>query len=124
MPDDIIESVGPAPKIGRPRWQNLADLLAQPVHLDNARQIIEGKSFTDIASSDERFSRLIKEVEAKPVLPIPTTVMSDNTKLATLAHKAKRSEIQMPDRAFAEFVGRKLPELYETFKKEPEWHDA
>ncbi|WP_119309844.1 plasmid partitioning protein RepB [Cohaesibacter haloalkalitolerans] len=124
IPNDIIERVGCAPKIGRPRWQNLADLLAQPENLDNARQIIEGKSFSDIASSDERFSHLIKEIEAKPALPIPTTVMSGNTKLATLTHKAIRSDIQMPDRAFAEFVARKLPELYETFKREPEWHDT
>nr|WP_321455848.1 plasmid partitioning protein RepB [uncultured Cohaesibacter sp.] len=120
IPDDIIESIGPAPKIGRPRWKDLADLLVQPEHLDNAREIIEGSSFKNIASSDERISHLIKEIEAKPALPPSFDVTSDNTKLATLAHKDKHSVMQMPDRAFAEFVARKLPELYETFKKEPE----
>ncbi|TLP44104.1 plasmid partitioning protein RepB [Cohaesibacter sp. CAU 1516] len=124
IPDDIIESIGPAPRIGRPRWKDLADLLVQPEHLDNAREIIEGKSFKDIASSDERISHLIKEIEAKPALPPSDVVTLDNTKLATLTHKDKRSVMQMPDQSFAIFVSKKLPELYETFKKEPEWNDA
>nr|WP_321443460.1 plasmid partitioning protein RepB [uncultured Cohaesibacter sp.] len=124
IPDDIINSIGAAPKIGRPRWQHLADLLVQTKHLDNARQIVGGKSFLDLASSDERLAHLINEMEAKPALPEPPTVMADNTKLATLVSKANRVDIQMPDRTFAEFVARKLPELYETFKSESEWHDA
>ena len=109
IPNDIIESIGPAPKIGRKRWQDLADLLAHSAHLKTARHIIQDTSFEDLVSSDERFLHLAKAIEAKPARPKPTILMSGNTTLGKLAPKANHSDIQLPDHAFAEFVADKVP---------------
>ena len=119
--NDIIESIGLAPNIGRNRWQNLADLVTQTAHLKTARRFIQDKSFKDLTSSDNRFLHLVKEIEGKPASSKTRALMADNTKLGNLARKTKRSDIQLPDKAFAEFVANKLPELYEAYRKKPEW---
>lgn len=57
VPGELVAAIGPAPKIGRPRWMELVQLLGQQGALDEARGIAARPSFTG-ASSDRRFEMI------------------------------------------------------------------
>ncbi|WP_114011760.1 ParB/RepB/Spo0J family partition protein [Cohaesibacter intestini] len=117
IPNDIIESIGRAPKVGRGRWNRFAKSLTQPERLEKTRKILRDKSFSDIASTCERFVHLEKEILANADLDKPINLKVGNTTIGVLAHKKKRSDLQIPNQDFAEFVADKLPELFEAFNK-------
>ena len=121
IPAEVIHAVGPAPKAGRPRWMELAELVAEKT----SRAVID-KLLTDAAfrsaDTDARFSKLFgafasrkmakrsgaaaawQDPKGRAVVRIERvkekTIVSFNEKLA-------------PD--FGAFVLGKLDELYRAF---------
>ncbi|WP_158555225.1 plasmid partitioning protein RepB [Fulvimarina endophytica] len=68
IPREIIEAIGPAPKIGRPRWEALAksvDANGRKVALDALNSVIRFQAWNE-KSSDERFGFFVKTLSAKP----------------------------------------------------------
>lgn len=57
VPGELVAAIGPAPKIGRPRWMELVQLLARQGALDEARDIAARPSFAGV-SSDRRFEMI------------------------------------------------------------------
>ena len=57
IPEELILAIGPAPKVGRPRWEQLAELAKKAE--DNWREIIANSGFHSV-DSDARFDRVLK----------------------------------------------------------------
>lgn len=69
VPADIIQAIGPAPKAGRPRWMELARLLAVEGPLAHARTMVAQPSFRALGS-DQRFQALIDALRAPRAVPV------------------------------------------------------
>lgn len=122
VPTWLIEAIGRAPKIGRPRWQELADVLKANTAERNARSAIDEKSFAQ-KESDDRFLAVLRATKANPVAaPSPARLVAhtaNGVEIATLALTGKHCKIQIDrdrDSDFAEYVMQQLPELYEDFR--------
>lgn len=122
VPADIIEAIGRAPKIGRPRWLDLAKTVADdPGTLDAVRAVLDRKG--DAAeTSDQRFQRAlnaIKPASAGRRQPSPITDKS-GTKFAALSISPKEVRISAEGSLgfeFLKFVEAELPALTERFAR-------
>ncbi len=125
VPDDVIRLIGKAPKIGRGRWQELAEALGDKAALGRVRSVLEKSTVTGW-DSETRFMRALKvatqstqpERSAGRQAPV---VVADRAGQA-LAH-IRRTErdvkvtLAKPTAsAFAEFLAGRLPDLYEEFR--------
>lgn len=125
VPSDIVESIGRAPRIGRGRWQALVDSLQQ----DGAAQRVGAALRLERArskTSDERFVLALAAASkvASSERSVTASVVAksvDGEEIGKLTHTTRHCQIQI-DRerngAFAEFVMRKLPDLYAAYTEE------
>ncbi|CAN7760211.1 plasmid partitioning protein RepB [Ensifer adhaerens] len=124
VPADVIEAIGRAPKIGRPRWLELAKSVSDvPTAIDTLRAaLVEKLDATE--TSDQRFQRLLNTV--KPVPPRRVApVISDKRgrRLATLVASPKEVRIAAEGSVgteFLKFLQAELPSLAERFASEHE----
>jgi ParB family chromosome partitioning protein len=126
IPQWIVDAIGRAPKIGRGRWQELAELMKADGADLKARKAKDEKPFFHM-DSEGRFKaivRAVKAVESASPEPVarPSVARSNaGTEIATLSLSAKHCKIQISrdrDEAFALFVMGELPGLYDSFRKE------
>ncbi|UVC12241.1 plasmid partitioning protein RepB (plasmid) [Rhizobium sp. TH2] len=104
LPIDLIEAIGRAPKIGRPRWQELAKLVElHPERVDGARKMVPAGN---ISSSDQRFQFVFNVMKAQ----VKPAVKAGQLDL-------KISASSQRGRAFAKFVESRLPALIEEFEQ-------
>lgn len=123
IPGWLVEVIGRAPKIGRPRWQELADLLKNEGSENKARKAAEDKSFAH-KSSDDRFIAVVRAVKAidKPAKMAADALVAkstDGVEIAKMAISGKLCKIQINrdrDEAFAKFVMDQIPSLYANFR--------
>jgi ParB family chromosome partitioning protein len=124
VPVWLSQAIGRAPKIGRPRWQELADLLKTEGVEAKVRKAMSDKSFGH-KSSDDRFIAVLRAVKAvdklSSVKPHALSAKSaDGSEIATLAVTGKVCKIQIDrdrDEAFAKFLMDRIPDLYENFRQ-------
>ncbi|SOC48058.1 ParB family chromosome partitioning protein [Rhizobium subbaraonis] len=126
VPQWIVTAIGRAPKVGRPRWQELAELLKETGAETKIRKAIEHATFRH-KDSDERFAVVLRAAKAKneassaPTNRTLVAKLSDGTEIARLAVSGKSCKIQLDrtrDEDFASFVMQQLPELYSSFKNQ------
>ncbi len=121
LPISLVEEIGPAPGIGRPRWAALADLLeAQPVAV--WKSAVGSSGFKKLASAD-RFETVFKALQSKPAgkgtvaapwVPADRS-FSVNTKQG---EKALMMTFKSKDgKSFGEWISSNLDSLYEAFRK-------
>ena len=125
IPADVIEAIGRAPKVGRPRWIEFAKTIASdPGSLALVRQVLS-QGTNGAAVSDQRFQRAFEAI--KPSSP-PRENGSDlldstGTKLGAWKISAKEIRIAADGplgQDFVKFVGKELPALIERFSRENE----
>lgn len=125
VPGDIVEAIGRAPKIGRGRWQFLADLAQNPQALVRMRQTIQIKDLKS-RTSDERFALVLRSAKAEEGKnnasgDARVVQTEEGLEIARLTRSAKQCRIQIDrgrDEAFADFVMDKLLDLYADYKNE------
>ena len=118
IPLDIIDAIGPAPGIGRPRWRSLMDLLQEASSLKRARQIVGDDEFRAM-NSDARFRVLVDRLQKKD--PPKTQSWNDphGRRLANIVFTDARCTVQLDQKAepeFANFLISKLNDLYREFE--------
>jgi ParB family transcriptional regulator, chromosome partitioning protein len=128
VPASIVRAIGPAPKIGRPRWVRFAELLKS----EAAKQAALNEIALDVfkaADSNSRFNRvferLLKQVEpaAAPARSAPTSFrQSRDAEISSIAelhsHEGRpvlTFTVHAPN-GFAEFVASELDQLLSRFK--------
>jgi ParB family chromosome partitioning protein len=120
VPADIIEAIGRAPKIGRPRWLDLAKAVAGDTGALDALRAALVRRGDAVETSDQRFHRAlnaIKPVSAGRREPSPITDKS-GTKLGALLISSKEVRISAEGSLgvdFLKFVEAELPALTERF---------
>ncbi|MEK1889797.1 MAG: plasmid partitioning protein RepB [Phyllobacterium sp.] len=126
IPAPLVRAVGPAPKIGRPRWVRFAELLRR----DEARKaaLLEiGTPTFRAADSNARFNRLfealleLEQVVATPAAAKRAKTGGTSSAVARLHVDNGRQVLTFGEHApdgFAEFVAAELEELLSRFNNQ------
>lgn len=125
VPADVVDAIGRAPRAGRGRWQALADLLVDTRAMSRVREAMADPGFR-MRHTDDRFSVLLAAAKADgdaAAGPGDDFVIrsSKGSEIARMTRSTKQCRIQFDrqeNEAFATFLARKLPELYEIFETE------
>lgn len=121
IPEPLIVAIGPAPKIGRPRWEQLAALVTTDSGKWSAA--ISDPAFAAV-ESDARFERVLKALLQRQEPPVPHIIRSrDGAPLAAIGHEKGKVRLTIDSRHTPEFgdwlVGQ-LPEIYAAFQRRAE----
>lgn len=120
IPEQIARAIGPAPKAGRRRWMELAELVGDKRALTLVQRVLADPDLS--GDSDTRFLRALSAV-AKPSKRVPSKPIWSNGEgrgLAFLTDDGGRTVLRFEPtvpRDFAEFLGSRLASLYEEFEK-------
>lgn len=121
VPEELIVAIGPAPKVGRPRWEQLSELLHRAG--DKWREPIAASGF-DGLESDLRFARVLKAMMPRQTKPTAQVVNDNDGKLVARIQRGKdRLQLTIDERsapAFGAYLVKALPEIYATFKRRGE----
>lgn len=124
LPIELIEAVGSAPGIGRPRWDALVERLAA-VEEGTWRQAIASTDFKKLASAD-RFEAVVGALTGRPASKPKVRPDSqhwgpkDKSVKVTVKATAKKAIITYEAKDgpnFAEYITGRLGDLYEDFRK-------
>jgi len=124
VPREVIEAIGPAPKIGRDRWVEFAARLEPPEMAKKALRVIAEDGFAAKAS-DDRFARVFAAVAPKKAAaPRPRIVQAeDGTRVARIRDDGQNCSLTIDEKAtagFGAYLVASLPELYAAFKRRGE----
>jgi ParB family transcriptional regulator, chromosome partitioning protein len=110
---DIILAIGPAPKIGRPRWLLFAEKMSDAANRRGARQAIATEAFTE-RESNARFELLFGQIE---VSGKPAKAPAAHKEVAWIERTKVGVRLISDDRAFGSFLESRLPELLREFEQ-------
>ncbi len=124
LPVEIVEAIGRAPKVGRGRWQLLADTLKDADARLRATAATVLPAFKG-KETDERFIAVLSAANKT----VPDAQKTSPTMIAassggeigkiSLTDTQWRLSIKREDHeGFAEYLARKLPELFEEYGRE------
>ncbi len=126
VPAWLVNAIGRAPKVGRPRWQELTDLLKTAGAERRARKITEDVVFAHKAT-DDRFLVVLKALKAgedhssaKPAEKLVARSPAGEA-IATMSVAGRNCKIEINrdrDADFARFLMERLPALYESYRAE------
>ena len=121
--ETIIRSIGPAPKVGRDRWLQLAECLDGKGALQRVQTAQASDGFS-AASSDNRFELVLKAAatKSKQRANSGSTLWRDpdGKKLGKFADTPTETIISLDRKAlpgFGDFVRANLPELLSEFRR-------
>jgi ParB family chromosome partitioning protein len=123
VPRHIASAIGPAPKIGRPRWMALAELLKSEAGLVKANDEVGNDRFLAAAGSDQRFNLLFERLQRKQAKAgEPRKIRDGQGRAVALVSVAKgKARVEFVDKVadgFEDFLGQELPRLLERFRQE------
>lgn len=120
LPSELIDAIGAAPGVGRPSWQQLAELLEKTA---SPFEAIKFATSTEVQaqSSADRFKALIGYLKPRRVARGLPDVLStpDGNRLAQVTQSKSKLEITIDRKAtpdFAAFVLEHLPTLYQEHR--------
>ncbi|MGV1963801.1 plasmid partitioning protein RepB [Rhizobium rhizogenes] len=122
LPSDLIDAIGAAPGVGRPSWQQLAELvekISSPADLAKYAMSEELQALP----STERFKAVIANLKPGRVARGLPEVLStpDGTRIAQVTLSKAKLEITIDRKAtpdFATFVIEQVPALYQAYRAE------
>ncbi|MCO6180738.1 plasmid partitioning protein RepB [Ciceribacter sp. RN22] len=123
LPADIIEAIGRAPKIGRPRWLDLAKAVAaDPNSLASIRTALN-RGDQGAETSDQRFQRILNAIKPSAKAEVQPTSISDGsgTRLGALVSSPREVRISAEGPLgtdFLKFIEAELPVLAERFVRQ------
>ncbi|WP_400770991.1 plasmid partitioning protein RepB [Methylosinus sporium] len=123
VPDDVVRAIGKAPRIGRGRWQEFAELLREGSALKRARDATALPAFSSL-DGDARFARALaaaKRVEAeqrpaRPIIEIKNSAGQSVAEIRASERDVKVTLAKVDGSAFARFLAARLPELLEEYR--------
>lgn len=123
VPADIIEAIGRAPKVGRPRWLDLAKAIADEPGAVDAVRVALAKASGIAEGSDQRFQRALNAVKPAVVSRQEQTPIVDasGTRLGACKSTPKEMRISAEGKLgvqFIKFMEEQLPFLAERFSRQ------
>lgn len=125
IPQDVIDAIGKAPKIGRGRWQAFADLLGEAATIKRVRTAIDEPTFAE-RNSDERFlaafSAANRPSEKKAPRAARTTpvLTAEGQRIAQVQRDDRELKLTIDKKvpaSFGDFLVQQLPDLFDAFSK-------
>ena len=119
LPSELIDAIGAAPGVGRPSWQQLAELIEKtPSAADLVRYAISDE--VQALPSADRFKAIIANLKPSRITRGLPAVMStpDGTRIAQVTQSKAKLEITIDRKAtpdFATFVLEQVPALYQAY---------
>jgi ParB family transcriptional regulator, chromosome partitioning protein len=120
LPVELIEAIGAAPGVGRPSWQQLAELIEKR---SSVKDVVTFATSPEVQSlpSAERFKAVIAKLKPSRVARGIPEVMStpDGARIAQISQNKTKLEITIDKKAtpdFAAFVLEQLPALYHAHR--------
>lgn len=118
LPEDVVQAIGPAPRVGRPRWSRLATKLAEPDALKRFMALAATSDFRT-AATDTRFNMAL---EALATDPLPTVEVAHvinsplgGEPLARVEPGRNGGRVVFASEEFGAFVRESLPGLARKF---------
>ena len=119
VPAQIIAAIGPAPKVGRPRWSDFAEALQASGAVEAARAALDKADFRD-AETDTRFRLIFSAVtvaRAAPVSSHSRSILSENgSMIGRVERSARGARMVFEDPAFVDFLAARLAQLHAEFR--------
>ncbi|BBU63868.1 plasmid partitioning protein RepB (plasmid) [Methylosinus sp. C49] len=123
VPEDIVRAIGKAPRIGRGRWQEFAELLRDAPALKRSRAATALPGFSAL-DGDARFARALAaakraEAEQRPARPFIEIKNSAGQSIAEIRASERDVRVTLAKAegsAFARFLAARLPELLEEYR--------
>ncbi|MBI1622756.1 plasmid partitioning protein RepB [Aquamicrobium sp. cd-1] len=126
VPPQVVRAIGPAPKVGRPRWLALGELLEKDSD-GLAESELAAPDFLE-ADSDTRFQRLFDRLQASAKgrgaaardAKTVTIATPSGSPIAELARAGRAVRLTIPESAgkgFADYLASRLPELHAAFQE-------
>jgi ParB family chromosome partitioning protein len=121
VPAAVIDAIGPAPSIGRVRWQELSELLEIDDNRQRAITAVGDPAFVE-RESDKRFEALVSDLRTKATRArAETWTASDGTHVAKVMRSGKKLTLAFDDRIapkFGDYVHGRLQSLFDDYKAE------
>lgn len=125
LPEALIRKIGPAPSVGRPKWEKLGSFFKDQ-KLPAASESILGELVASppwqALSSDERFARVLEALD-RPALPSASSIeqveLGDGFSI-TAKRTPKATQISIPHApapGLSAWLINRLPELVEEYKR-------
>ena len=119
LPDTVIRAIGPAPKAGRRRWLQLAELLRAPEALARVEAALADANLP--ADSDARFLKALAAAMEKAPREVRDDVWKrpDGVVLARISRDPKATTLRFDDKQepdFGAYVIERLGDLYKEFR--------
>ncbi|WP_320188451.1 plasmid partitioning protein RepB (plasmid) [Agrobacterium rosae] len=114
---EIILAIGPAPRVGRPRWLALAEKLKDDTAVNRARTEVASSTFL-VEDTNRRFERLWKSLGDKALQKesIETVRTKKGLPIASVFRVKKAVKITVTSPAFADYLLEKMPDLVVAFE--------
>jgi ParB family transcriptional regulator, chromosome partitioning protein len=113
IPVELIAAIGAAPKVGRPRWEQLAELLVGAG--DKWRETVASSRFASM-DSDQRFAEVFAgAAKSKQIIK-----SKNGAPLAQIVQGKDRVQLTIEEKAtptFAAYLVEELPEIYAAFQR-------
>lgn len=108
----IVEVIGPAPKVGRPRWLQLAEMLNKPGAKQSVDSLIQTAPFLS-SDSNTRFKLALAATvpSATPLSTATKEFKSGDKKIAVLNRKGVLAKLTITDKGFSEFLEDRMSDL-------------
>ena len=122
IPSDVIEAIGRAPKVGRGRWQALAESVKDSGRLKRVRSAMQGPSFSGLPA-EARFSAMLsaanKSGSVRPARPtsVSSTRGAEIARVAFTSTQFKLTMSRAANEGFAAYLVDKIPELFDAYAK-------
>jgi ParB family chromosome partitioning protein len=121
IPQDLIETIGSAPSIGRDRWVELSTQLERSGATTDARAVADEPSFQGL-SSDDRFNRVLAAVTPKSARIQRQKVLQarDGARFGYFKEDARTVSVSIDKKIAGDFGSHlltTLPELYAAFQQ-------
>jgi ParB family chromosome partitioning protein len=119
VPSEIILAVGPAPKVGRPRWLAFAERLKDSASAKRLEKEMQAPDFS-ADETNKRFDRLWKAMTAieKKSKEVEALRTKKGLLLASIERNARGSKITVTSAEFAKFLSSHMQELVARFEQE------
>ncbi|CAN7709697.1 plasmid partitioning protein RepB [Phyllobacterium sp. LjRoot231] len=117
---EIILAIGPAPKVGRPRWLALVSNLQKDEAKSRAYVTVSTSTFKE-ANSNARFGLVFNAAGSKPIVAKvkpKSELRVRGERIAWLERKGKQLRLTSDQAAFNSFLERKIPQLLSEFEAE------
>lgn len=122
LPPELVEAIGPAQSIGRPRWEAFVELLRKDENQTIWRSLIKAQSFEEL-TSDARFEKLFKAVSVKSQTSKDEQIIhsAEGRRIASAQSGKRALKLTIPTKdnpEFAAFLLNRIPEIYSEFVSE------